>query len=345
MRLRIQLGLTSCAGIVCALVIAEVGLRLVFSDPAFVVQWGITDEAVEQRANQASREPYGTLTFDENGFRVGSGLPYDQSILFIGDSFTEGRGVSDDETFARTTERALRRDGFAVRSLSAGHRGFGAAQELKVLRRMLARFPVDAIVVQSFPMNDLSDNLAYGGFGIEDGRLVEYEAPKPPFRARVTAALAQSWLRDLYVVRFAANAMSAGDGAAPYDSPTSFELERALLSEIVSTARGRSIPIVVLVIPTKLVQQVRHGAGSRSSQQAGEVQRFERVRALVNGYGIPWIDAGDVIADLAADAAKSDGSHFSKDGNALIGEAIARHLEPLLQPRSAGGSPAVAVPR
>ena len=46
--------------------------------------------------------------------------------------------------------------------------------------------------------------------------------------------------------------------------------------------------------------------------------------------GVPWIDAGDVITDLEADAAKSDGGHFSRDGNMLIGEAIAQRLRPLL---------------
>ena len=329
--MNLKLALLSCAGCLCGLVLAEVGLRLVARDRLVLqMQWSSPDD-IEGRAHQASRGIYGTFTYDENGLRIGSGLAYERSILFIGDSFTEGFGVSDDETFARATERALRREGFLARSLNAGNRGFGAAQELKVLRRMLARFPVDAIVVQSFPMNDLSDNLAYGGFGIADGRLVEYDTPQPLWRARVTGALAQSWLRNLYLVRVAANAMSAGDGPAPYDSPTSFDLERALLSEMVSTARGRGVPIVMLVIPTKLVQDVQHGAHTGSPQQEGEVQRFERVRALVKSFGVPWIDAGDIIPDLETDAAKSDGAHFSKEGNARIGEAIAHELAPLLR--------------
>ena len=335
MRLRIQLALLGGAGLLCAALLVEVGLRLgIPAGIPFVVQWGIGDDAVERRANQASRETYGSLTFDENGFRAGSRLPYDRTILFIGDSFTEGRGVSDDDTFARATERALRRTGIRVRSLNAGHRGLGAAQELKVLRRMIARFSVDAVVVQSFPMNDLSDNLAYGGFGIENGQLVEYETPQPPLRARVTGTLAQSWLRNLYLVRMAANALARGDEPAPYDAPNSFDLERALLSEMVSTVRAHGIAIVVLVIPTKLVQDVQRHTGALSRQQKMEIQRFERVRTLVEGFGVPWIDAGEVIPDLGADAAKSDGAHFSTAGNTLIGEALARQLEPLLQPRT-----------
>src|SRR5207237_592914 len=104
--------LLACAGIVSALVLVEMSLRLALpGGRGLQVQWGMPDDAVESRAHRDSREATGTYTYDDDGFRVGSGLPYDRSILFIGDSFTEGRGVSDDETFARATERTMRRDG------------------------------------------------------------------------------------------------------------------------------------------------------------------------------------------------------------------------------------------
>src|SRR5207302_2708790 len=203
--------LLACAGVASALVLAEVGLRFARQDGvAFQVQWGMPDDAVEQRARVGGTDHGRTFSYDEDGFRTGSGLPYDRSVLFIGDSFTEGVGVADDDTFAQATERALRRDGIRSRSLNAGHRGFGAAQELKMLRRMLARLPVDAVVVQSFPMNDPSDNIAFGGFGISDGHLVEYDPPRVPLRARLAGAVAQSWLRNLYVVRLVNNALLPG---------------------------------------------------------------------------------------------------------------------------------------
>ncbi len=318
--------LLACAGVAGALVLAEVGLRFARQDGvAFEVQWGMPDDAVEQRAGLRGTDHGRTFSYDEYGFRTGSGLPYDRSVLFIGDSFTEGVGVGDDETFAQVTERALRRDGIMARSLNAGHRGFGAAQELKVLRRMLARLAVDAVVVQSFPMNDPSDNIAFGGFGITDGHLVEYDPPRVPLRARLAGAVAQSWLRNLYVVRLVNNALLPGP--APWDSDTSLDLERALLREIIAAVGSR--PVLVLVVPTKLIQTVQHGMQPTPSQR-DEVHRFSEVCAFMKEIGVPWIDAGDVITDLEADAAKSDGGHFSRDGNMLIGEAIAQRLRPLL---------------
>ena len=329
MRRSIVPALLVCAGLGVGLALAEVGVRLARPDGvALVVQWGMPDDAVEKRAGIRVMEDHGRriLSYDDRGFRTGSGLPYDRSVLFLGDSFTEGFGVGDDDTFARVAERALRRDGVSARSLNAGHRGFGAAQELKVLRRTLATMPVDAVVLESFPMNDPSDNIAYGGFGIADGRLVEYDPPRAPLRARLTSAVATSWLGNSYALRLVNNAL-APDDPVPWNSETSLELERALLRESVAAVGSR--PIVVLVIPTKLVQKARHGS-TPSPQELGEIRRYEEVRRYIEDIGVPWIDAGDVITDLEADAAKGDGSHFSRDGNVLIGEQIAGQLRSLL---------------
>lgn len=312
-------------------------MRLARPDAAVLqVQWAMPDDAVEKRAGQRTTNPGGTHSFDEYGFRTGSGLPFDRSVLFIGDSFTEGFGVADDDTFARATERALRRQGVRARSLNAGHRGFGAAQELKVLRRTLARLPVDAVVVQSFPMNDPSDNIAFGGFGISDGHLVEYDPPRAPLRARLPNAVAQSWLGNSYVVRLVNNALLPR-GPAPWSSDTSLELELALLREIIAEVGSR--PLVALVVPTKLIQKVQQGAQPFSSDQVDEIRRFEEVCRFMKETGVAWIDAGDVITDLEADATKSDGAHFSREGNLLIGEAIAQRLHPLLRSDPLGGSP------
>ena len=96
----------------------------------------------------------------------------------------------------------MRRDGVMVRSLNAGHRGFGPAQELKVLRRMLGRFHIDAVVVQSFPMNDFSDNIAYGAFGVSHGALMtKYVLRRPGSRWRALLAYLRGLVANLRRMR------------------------------------------------------------------------------------------------------------------------------------------------
>lgn len=322
--------LLAAAGLVAAAGLAELAFRMVAPNGAPLISQTWTPvEAISQRARQSYREAWGTFTYDDRGFRIGSGLPYERSVLFIGDSFTEGRGVGDADTFARAAERALRDDGLQVRALNAGQRGFGGAQELTVLRDVAAREPLDAIVLQVFPMNDLSDNLAYGGFGLDGDRLIAYDPPRPPWRARISNLVGRTWLHDLAIARAANNSMLTGDAAAPYDTPEAQSLERALLSEIVATARAHQLPIVILIVPTKLVQAVQRGL--QADDGRGELQRFRATRDVVAALGVPWIDAGDVIPDLAADATTSDGGHFGPEGNRLVGEAIAARLAPLLR--------------
>lgn len=318
--------------VVCGLLLVEGGLRLVRGgDFPFLGQWANRVEFLEERANRNFEVGGRKFTYDGSGFRTGSGLPFDRSVLFIGDSFTEGRGVNDQETFARAAERALRREGLAVRTLNAGHHGFGAAQEWVLMQRLLAHHAVDAIVVQSFPMNDLSDNLSDGHFGIEGGRLVRYASPRPPVPAQVARIVGESWLRHLYLARAVCNAMVPADLAAPYTSHDALDLERALLREIVATARARHIPLVFLVVPTRRVQE---SYGRVVSRKIPEIERFYGVRDAIATSGVPWLDAGEVIPDLWADAQTGDRGHFGREGNRLVGEALARQLKPLLSPRA-----------
>jgi hypothetical protein len=96
-------------GALAALALAELALRLLAGDGIpLQVQWPTAVEEVDQRAGRSTRDSYATFSYDEQGFRRGSGLPFEHSVLFIGDSFTEGRGVGDEQTFARAAERALR---------------------------------------------------------------------------------------------------------------------------------------------------------------------------------------------------------------------------------------------
>lgn len=83
-------------------------------------------------------------------------------IAVLGDSFTEGREVPLDQTFWKVMETELAactlRDAGAVEVLGFGVNGYGAAQELMVLRDKVWKYEPDVVVLAFFTGNDVVNN-------------------------------------------------------------------------------------------------------------------------------------------------------------------------------------------
>lgn len=321
------------AGLMVGGVLAEGLLR--WFRPDLVFQFSTAppseDDIVMRRGqtNRASGPNGHTFTFDADGYRIGSGLSYDRTVLFLGDSFTRGEGVDDNETFARVTEDRLRQRGLRVRGLNTGAQGFGAAHELRVLRSTLVRTRIDAIVLQIFPYNDLSDNWEDGGFGMEHDQLVEYSPHRRPAICRMRKFLCKdSPLRNLLLFRALANLIVPADFFTSPDDDAAFDLERGLLAATVETARQHQVPIVLMLVPTSWIV-----SKDPLPEHTVDRMRFERFLAIAQRLGAPLLDLRNVTRDTQQDFIPGDG-HFSARGNALTGEALAELLAPLLEHRS-----------
>jgi lysophospholipase L1-like esterase len=75
-------------------------------------------------------------------------------VLVLGDSFSFGNGVADDDTYAEVLERELRARGLPARVLNAGVQGYDVHQEADWLRERGLALQPDAIVVGLYE-NDL----------------------------------------------------------------------------------------------------------------------------------------------------------------------------------------------
>jgi len=97
-------------GIVAGLVVAEVAARMIFGDTFMLGLGAYGSERIfhERKSNDETRG--GThYTYDTQGFRGKTAHPpSDRTVLFVGDSFTEGSGTPDDGTFSAVAERELR---------------------------------------------------------------------------------------------------------------------------------------------------------------------------------------------------------------------------------------------
>src|SRR5262249_3775754 len=154
---------------IAGLVIAEIVLHVALPSLDFHFPTSrLSDDQFTRRAGQVRDGNGVRYAFDADGFRSSATPPVpagNPSILFIGDSFTQGFGVTETETFAAATCDQLARQRVAVRCLNAGVSGFGTAHELRLMRELLRRddLAIRAVVFQLCPYNDLRDNWEDGG--------------------------------------------------------------------------------------------------------------------------------------------------------------------------------------
>jgi len=91
-------------------------------------------------------------------------------IMSLGDSYTIGYEVAEENTFSSVLERELRAQGYRAEVLNAGVSGYSTAEECLYLERELLKYRPDLILI-SFYGNDLSDNIRTGLFALRDGHL------------------------------------------------------------------------------------------------------------------------------------------------------------------------------
>lgn len=317
-----------CLGVCIGLATAEVVLRLfTVGDGYHFPSSRMTDGRFTNRAGHVLDGNGVQYRFDSDGFRMSSvaPLPGGRTVLFIGDSFTEGMGVNSDETFPAVTCDRLAKQGVQAGCLNAGVSGFGTVHELRLLRALLQRngLSVDAVVFQVLPNNDLRDNWEDGGFGLEGGKLTVRDPPRIPIEVRLRDALLDNaWARGLRMVTLAANAWFSGVGMDPHYDDAAFELERQLLQAVVATTRAHGLPVVIAMCATGWeVDAIKSGPYDDRA-------RLDLVADTVQTLQVPWVDSRDV-ARAPEHYIPNDG-HFSAPGNAVMGAALAERLVPLL---------------
>ncbi len=312
-------------GTILGLVIVEVSLRVAVAPSPIVIRtlpysgWDI----LQARRNSVQNLQGALGTFDERGFRAeGSSKDHAQTVLFLGDSFTAGNQVADGQSLVAATERSLHKLGLDVGTINAGSQGIGTSQELDLLQRLLETMQPEVVVLVVFPGNDLLNNIEDGQYGLENGRLVAWNPPRRPFRARMRLALATHPIlsRSRVVQRLLA---PLTDGSTS-PSEEAFELERLLLLEFVDTAQSKGIPTVIAVAGTQ-ENCLRDGWWRPIADALSIVHHFARTIEMVQAMNVVSVDLCNV-----ANKAEYYDKHYTPAGNSVVGAAIAARLVPLL---------------
>jgi hypothetical protein len=180
------------ASLVIALIICEVGLRLLgISYPDFFDY----DPYVGSRLRPGItgyflKEGGGYVSINSDGLRDREHAlkhpPNTLRIAVLGDSIAEAMQVNRDETFWAIMAKDLRGcanlHGRRVEVINFGQAGFGTAQELLALRHQAVKYEPDAVLLAIFAGNDVADNspsmmqFPYNPyFTLEDGKLVLHD--------------------------------------------------------------------------------------------------------------------------------------------------------------------------
>ena len=155
--------------IVVMLVFGEVGLRMFLPQPTY-------SRLLSQLGSYYAPSDYNTFTLQNNyvgtqpsmesaaqvrtttnalGLR-GAELSKDPRILMLGDSFTFGAYVGDDENFPALLEQRLRRNGYNYQVVNAGYAdGFETDQQYVWLKRNIDIIQPKLVVLDVFLGNDI----------------------------------------------------------------------------------------------------------------------------------------------------------------------------------------------
>lgn len=110
-------------------------------------------------------------------------------ILALGDSFTLGLAVDDDETFAAHLTDSL---GASVTVLNGGVPGYGTEQATALMQRLVPQTQADAVLLTVYTGNDLRDNVRWStspGIPTTPPTVVK---PPPPQRSSFLKAAART---------------------------------------------------------------------------------------------------------------------------------------------------------
>jgi len=264
------------------------------------------------------------VTTDADGVRSNGSPspPASAEILAVGDSFTFGLDVHDEETWPAHLERGLARPVW-----NAGVFAYGLDQIVLRAEQLLAERPgVRVLVIAVFGDDIERTEYSYlfapkPWFEIVDGALVLRNVPVPELRETVRMeplrrALAWSHLADFVLTR-AAPQWWIVEGAKRREHTRGAEVSALLLDRVADFAEADGSLRVVLV--TLLPQRF----------DPEELPTLEALASHARTRGIEVVDlAPELVAMARSDKQRwlNATGHFSPEANAWVAERIADRL-------------------
>jgi lysophospholipase L1-like esterase len=183
-------------GITISLVILEIGFRSLYPDPSpklvnqglkFHPTYGLAFRPNTEGWHTSLRGEYSSYVKINNKGLRGREYDYDQGdntyrILVLGDSFTAGLQVPEEQAFPKQLEALLQAEfpqtNFEV--INAGVIGYGTDNQLAYFTGEGYKYQPDLVLLAFFTGNDITDNIWYSLYNLENGQLIRVDAAHPP---------------------------------------------------------------------------------------------------------------------------------------------------------------------
>lgn len=123
------------------------------------------------------------VTYNALGLRGPEVRPAKQAgrprVLFLGDSFVEGKQVADGEVVTAVLSRLLEEAGRPAEVINAGVAGAGTGEEVLLWERLGRSLEPDVVILGFYP-NDVRNNVERRYFAVSGGAVVQRKEPRLP---------------------------------------------------------------------------------------------------------------------------------------------------------------------
>jgi hypothetical protein len=332
-------------GSLAALLVCEVAVR---ASAGRLLDWGNRVRAYQLRRNVLLRQPTvydetlgwiptpggrrydstrgARVTLGEDGVRLHS--PPESgadsfTILAVGDSFTFGQGVGDEDTWPAQLQALIGR-----RVINAGVFGYGLDQSVLRAERLVEGLRIDLLIV-GFIADDVNrcglsirTQIAKPYFKIDENRLVLQNVPVPkssshqdldPFRA----VFGYSELAHRLMMRSQPLYWLAGESVRADNDP---EKVACLLTErLRDLGNAKGFSILLLAQPAIY------------APSGGEKRKVRRVLSCARKNGLATLNLLPLIEDYRRAHSRSEAEslfrvHMTRAGNEWVARQLARHL-------------------
>jgi lysophospholipase L1-like esterase len=297
-----------------------------------------------------------TYSINPDGFRdakqwSSQKRPGTVRVLLLGDSFTFGQGSDYDQIWPVLAERELARKGTKVELVKAGIQGLDTRGELILMRQLVQRYSVDAVVV-GFLINDLYFNRPFGT------QTVPVSGAPGMGGVRESAIRAGDGNHSFHLLTLARRIVSASDAAYVsfylrwplvgdyFRLPLSDEATRqiqitdTLLRQVASYCDSVGKPLIVFSMPQQF--QILYPKSGRSDPGIDVWYPDRHFEKLAGALGFDWVPSVDAFIS-ASRTSKQDlfyrlDGHFTPAGNAVAARVFVDEVIPKILARTAPSS-------